>query len=194
MIKVKRIILTTSIFILGFFVLTSKNFNVYAQTGTQTERKTLRQEVKEKVQERNVERKASVEAKLKEAQKTRISNFWGRLNIRLQAHIDRLMLLAERIENRLNKFKEENSGADTVTILAEIEEAKELLSETQAMLDDADTQMEEVLNSEDPKSAFMIFRDSVKEIKENLKSVHGTLVKVIGDIKGLRIGNTSKEL
>ena len=97
MIKVKRIILTTSIFILGFFVLTSKNFNVYAQTGTQTERKTLRQEVKEKVQERNVERKASVEAKLKEAQKTRISNFWGRLNIRLQAHIDRLMLLAERI-------------------------------------------------------------------------------------------------
>jgi hypothetical protein len=53
-------------------------------------------------------------------------------------------------------------------------------------------EVESFLDNDDPKTAFAEVREIIQQIKVNLIEVHRTLVHVIGDIKGLRVGTEVK--
>lgn len=180
----KAIFLTISFF---FLLLTPQPLN--AQTDSPKElRKQLREERLENVKEKIAERKASQEAKLTDLRKEKIKSYFSKLQRRLLAAIERLEKLIDRIESRLAKIKEENGNVNTTQITTKIAEAKQLLESAKADLQTANDNLDDILESDDPKEAFGVVRSSVKSIKEKLVQVHRILVHFIGDIKGLRVG------
>ena len=149
-----------------------------------------RLELKEQTQEHKEARVASREARLSEAKKARTREFYGRLHTRFLAAISRLDTLISRIEARLATIKEENPDADVTQIESDLQEAKSLLLDAKVDLEAASGNFDSVLDSEDPQATFQIIKDLVMEIKGKLVEVHKLLVSIIGDIKGLRVGNT----
>jgi outer membrane protein TolC len=147
-------------------------------------------EHRQAVRERFEEQRATLAARLAEQRKIRIRAFFGLMTKRMEAAINRLERLITRMESRLAKIEEENSEVDTSQIRGEINEAKDKLAEASSALSTAKTSLEDVLNADDPKTVFITVRDLIRGIKEQLKDVHQTLVKVIGEMKGLRVGQT----
>lgn len=156
------------------------------------ERLQLLQEEKEQqqneIQERNKERKASISAKLTQAKVTNIHRYWNNLGLRFTALIDRLEILVSRIDSRLTAIETEDFTLDTESIHESLDSANLLLNEAKDTLSQADEDFTEMLESEDPKAIFEIVKEAMSQVKDNLKEVHTILVKVIGDIKGLRVG------
>jgi len=140
------------------------------------------------IRERLEEHRATMAAKLAEHRQERIRAFFGFLTRRMEAAINRLERLISRMESRLAKIEEENSEIDTTSIREEINQAKDKLADASAALSTAKTSLEDILNADDPKTAFTTVRDLLKGIKEQLKEVHQILVKVIGEMRGLRVG------
>jgi hypothetical protein len=147
---------------------------------------------KEQVRERTEAKIASHEAVFSDARKTRTREFYGRLYTRFTAAIKRLDILTTRIDSRLASIKEENPEIDTSEVEEKIVEAKSLLLDAQMDLDAANENFDEVLESDDPKATFQLIKDTVMGVKDKLIEVHKILVSVIGDIKGLRVGNTTQ--
>ena len=148
-------------------------------------------------EERVAEREASREARrvaLTEQGMARIREFLARVNTRFQAAINRLANLIERIEARLVKFSEENPDVDLSQIEADLGEAKTLLAETEAEFEELKASLpgmvEEMFESDNPREFFMQIKEAYSGIRTNLVEVHTMLAHIIGDIKGLRIGNT----
>lgn len=156
------------------------------------EKQNLSQQNKIELQQRLEEKKASKEAKLSERSRTRLRFYWGRLIIRLEAYINRLDKLIQRIDNRIIYIKENNQNINTDKIEATLQEAKDKLADTSSLLDTQDINFESLLALNSPKEVSKQIKDDVKQIRSNLVEVHGLLVKVIGDIKGLRVGKTNK--
>ena len=156
------------------------------------ERKQIREEVLEQLRESIKQRRATREAQLAENRKERIRNYWERLNKRIFATIDRLEKLISRIESRLAKIESGNEDIDTTDINEQLDEAKAILLDARAEKEAADIAMEEVLESQDPKVAFKVIRDEVQKIRRKLIEAHRILVHVIGDIRGLRVGQNEE--
>ena len=149
-----------------------------------------RERKKEMVRERIEEHKASAAARLAVKKQERIRVYFGRLVLRLQSTVDRLNVLVNRIESRILKINEGAEGANTSSITVQLDEARLLLDQADAEILAAQDNLETMLASDDPKAAFEAIRDSIKNIKDLLKDVHSILVHTIGDIRGLRVGNT----
>ncbi len=150
-----------------------------------------REEIRIKIEEKTATREAAMEqlrAKLEEKAQNRIQILFGKVATRMESAISRLYTLIERMKARLAIFAEE--GESVEDIQNEINSAKELLESAEESLVVANTGLEEVVGSEDPKEGFVYIRDAVKDIKSTLVDVHSILVQVIGDMKGLRIGAT----
>ncbi len=157
------------------------------------DKKEALEEKREEMRKRVEERKATKEAEIKEKRGERIKHYWELLGKRIQATIERLEKLIGRIESRLAKIKEANPEKDFSSVEANIKEAKELLADAEAKYDEAGDALEDLLESEDPKNAFKKLREDIKDIKDILSKVHRILVHVIGDIKGLRVGQTGNQ-
>ncbi|OGM08306.1 hypothetical protein A2159_02000 [Candidatus Woesebacteria bacterium RBG_13_34_9] len=156
------------------------------------EKQSLLQQNRVELQQRLEEKKASKEAQLTEKNRVRLRFYWGRLKIRLEAYIGRLEILIQRIENRIAYIKENNENINTDKIEATLQDAKDKLAEASSLLDTEDTNFENLLTLNSPKDVLKQIKDDIKEIKSILVEVHGLLVKVIGDIKGLRVGQSGK--
>lgn len=150
-------------------------------------RKLLLEQKKEEIKERIEQKRATRQAQLTEKRRERIRSFFNRLVQRINAAIDRLDQLINRIESRLGKIEDEE--IDVASIQEVVDEAKALLDVSKASLAATQDSLEDVLSNEDPKEAFEVVRATIKDIKNNLQEVHQLLVHVIGDIKGLRVGN-----
>ncbi|HLE48632.1 MAG TPA: hypothetical protein VI819_01170 [Patescibacteria group bacterium] len=150
----------------------------------------LREQKLKMIEERFQERKASRSAMLQETRIKIIRKYYASMAVRIEAMIKRLETLTSRIESRLAKVDELNKPTDVAMIQVELDKAKALLKETKTLLDSSNTMMEEVLKSSDPKQAFLVVRENFKDIKNNLKEVHLILVKVIGKVAGLRVGQS----
>jgi paraquat-inducible protein B len=161
--------------------------NEATQGAVTGERETVRQEIGENIQEKM----ATVQARLTEGKKEIIRNHFNRVVRRLTAAINRFYLLIDRIESRLAKIEQQDTGIDTVLIKKDISSAKEKLGQIAVQLESLKTEMNQVIESETPKDSFTQIKESVAEIREILIEIHQMLVKVIGDIRGLRVGNTS---
>lgn len=149
------------------------------------ERIELHQEAQEQLRET---RRATVEARITTRRMALIRNFFGKMAGRFEAAINRLNRLIARIESRIAKIEAEDEGLDTAQIKTDLGTAKEKLSSASAALDDAKASLDEILSSDNPKEGFANLKDLIKEIKYALVDVHRILAHLIGDIRGLRVG------
>ncbi|PIZ46750.1 hypothetical protein COY29_06110 [Candidatus Woesebacteria bacterium CG_4_10_14_0_2_um_filter_39_14] len=176
--NLKRFILSLLLFFFIFsptIVLAQPN-----QATTTGVRETVREEIREKT--------ATVQAFLSERKQEIIRNHFSRVARRLTAAIERLNRLISRLESRLAKIEETNENLNTETIKADIVSGKEKLDQAGIQLENVKTKMNEIIESETPREGFVEIKEMVGEIRESLVEVHQILVKVIGDIKGLRVG------
>jgi DNA repair exonuclease SbcCD ATPase subunit len=155
------------------------------------ERIELFEQKREELQQRIQEHKATSAAKLQVRNQVRAKEYFGRIETRFEATIQRLETLIERIEARLAIYKESDPDLDLTDIQMQIDEAKTLLTQTSADIQATSDSLDDVLDNDNPKDAFSVIRESISEAKTNLIKVHSILVHVIGDIKGLRVGNTT---
>ena len=192
--KLKRFILALLLFFFIFsptIVLAKANLiqtreenqNEAGQATATGVRETAREEVQERI--------ATVQAFLSERKQEIIRNHFNRLTRRLEAAFNRLSRLISRIESRLAKIEQEDENINTTLIKEDLASAKEKLDQTAVQLENVKTKMNEIIASETPKEGFVEVKEMVGEIRESLVGVHQILVKVIGDIKGLRVGNSS---
>ena len=147
----------------------------------------IKNQIKQKVQEK----RASVEAKLDDTRKQHIRNLFAVMQNRFTAAIERLNKLIERIESRLAQIKSDNPNVNTTSIEAELQSAKDKTTDVEAQLAAISASLDDTLNSNQPKDAFSVIANDLKTVKNTLIEVHRLLVKVIGDVKGLRVGNTT---
>lgn len=119
----------------------------------------------------------------------RIANFSNRMVIKLEALIERLEKLIERIETRIKKIEESNSDINLTDAKEDLALAKKDLEDTKAEFTALKGKLDEIINEDNPKEAFKQVRVQFRLVMENLRGVHANLVKLIGDIKGLRVGN-----
>lgn len=131
-------------------------------------------------------KKAEIKARLTERRQRLIQAFFDRMVKRLEAAIARLEKLISRIQSRLDKIEAE--GIDVSAIQEDINRATSKLNEAKADLATAQASIEEMLSAEDPKAAFANVRTAIRAVKNDLIEVHRILVHLIGDIRGLRVG------
>lgn len=146
-------------------------------------KRVTRDEAKLRATEKTEERKELMSERRKEI----ITGFFARMMTRFQAASDRLSKLIERIEARIAKIEEENPTQNLTSQKNKVEDAKEKLDLVKVDMQDLEDKFEELLTSEDPKGEFETLKLDIKEVKDGLKEVHALLVKVITEIKGLRI-------
>ncbi|OGM02877.1 hypothetical protein A2115_00095 [Candidatus Woesebacteria bacterium GWA1_41_8] len=149
-----------------------------------------RAEVKTRVQNQMEERMASKSAALTQLRKDHVKYFFGRVVVRYAAAIERLDGLTQRIEARIAVIENENPDVDTTAIKDQLGEAKVLLGDARTNLAATKDNLDTMLESEDPQIAFQVLKDNFQALKNELVQIHGILIKVITQIKGLRIGNT----
>ena len=137
------------------------------------------------------EKIATIEARLNLRKKEIIKNYFRTMTKRLEAAINRLNKLITRIESRITKIEANDKTINTKVIKKDLTEAKGQLATASAKLNEMTTKMETVVESNTPKEDFTKVKSTADEISQILVKVHQTLVKVIGDIKGLRVGNSS---
>lgn len=170
-------------------------FPVSAQTPTASPspREVRQQEALAQREERSEER----QLRIAENRMLQIRAFFARTNTRIQAALARLENLIARIEARLAKINETDPDLDTTQIAANLEEANLLLTETSTMFDELLATLpewfDEFVESDNPREMFLAKKAEYAEIRMNLVEVHTMLTHIIGDVKGLRIGNTERE-
>ena len=110
-----------------------------------------------------------------------IREFFQRMLRRFEAMIDRLERLVQRIEARMDKIGDVDK--------TDLNRAKAKLADTQADIDALKADFEEMLTSDTPKEVFKDLGQEVRNIKKQLVEIHRLLVSIIGDLKGLRVGD-----
>ncbi len=136
---------------------------------------------KEELQKAAEEKRADMKQHLDERRQENIKRFANQMFDRFDAAIDRLNTLADRIESRINKLEELGQDVSTYkTLLDEARTKIDLAIQAQAA---AETSVDEIVVSDDPKSSFEKCRGFTKEVVEALKAAHQALVDVIEAMK-----------
>jgi hypothetical protein len=201
--KTKGVMVSLIILLASFSIVGAKKPNNAIAT-MPTSGITRQEEVQNRINEKKIEienkreairkrievKKATQAAKLQDRQRERVRTYFGRLNTRFVVVIERLYQLINRIEARLAIYKSEFPEQDYDEIHSQLSLAKELLAQAEANITVATDKLDLVVDSGDPKDGFSVIKDEIAETKSILYSVHQLLVHVIGDIKGLRLGNT----
>ncbi|MBL7036894.1 hypothetical protein ISR94_03625 [Candidatus Microgenomates bacterium] len=145
------------------------------------------------IRQKTETKREEVQVKLSASRRERIRSFSGKMVTRIEALIERLGNLIARMEARIVKINEGESDINTTQAASDIAEAKVLLASASTSLTDMSAAMDSVLESDDPKNAFIEVRTILKDIKADLKEIHRLLVHSIGELKGLRVGDTNEE-
>lgn len=105
-----------------------------------------------------------------------------------EAAVARLKTLISKIESRVAIIKAANPEKDVTNIESQILDAKNKLAAIPAKIDTLKADFDATLASTTPKDLFKQVMADAKAIKKDLKEVHQILVYLIGDVRGLRIG------
>lgn len=135
------------------------------------------------------EKRADIKQRLDERRQENIKRFASQMFDRFDAAIARLNTLADRIESRINKLEE--LGQDVAEYRALLDEGRakiELAIEAQAA---AETSVDEIVISDDPKSSFEKCRGFTKEVVQALKAAHQALVDVIEAMKATQADDSN---
>lgn len=122
-----------------------------------------------------------------EKKQSLIRAYFEHMITRMKAAIARLERLVSRIESRLSKI--ESQGTDVTALRADLNRAKIKLDQIKNDLVNVESTVNNLLASEDPKSAFAGTKTLIKKVKTSLVETHQILVHLIGKMQGLRVGN-----
>lgn len=128
--------------------------------------------------------KTEIRNKISAVKRERIRSHFGKMIVRIEATIERIEKLIERIESRIG---------DNSKVQETVDKAKEELTKAKLELTALKLQLENLLDSDDPKLVFNQIQDSLKVIKDYLRKTHVLLVRSIGELKGLRVGDNNNE-
>lgn len=172
--------LTKGLLFLGFTLITLVlTPQVLAETVTPSSRPNpKRQEIRVKIEEKKAERLE----KLSAIKRERIMNYSNKMIVRLEATVERLEKLITRIEKR-----------DVSEIKTSLNEAKQKLTLIKSNVATLKDSLNNMTTVEDPKAEFEKVREALKGIQNDFKEVHSKLVKLVGDIKGLRVGENKND-
>lgn len=132
--------------------------------------------------------KSQAKSRLTEIKKRSIRVYFAFMLRRFKAAISRMKTLLVRIQSRLEKIKTEDSEIDTIAVEDKIKQIQLDIDTSEQLLKEAESSIEAVLTNEDPKTAFGPLKEKMKKIKNDLVNIRQELVKLIGEIKGLRVG------
>lgn len=182
----KKILIAVTLLTILFFPA----FSVSAQTPTPSvtpKGQQVRQDVKARVAQKKVERAAA----LTEQRQLKIKTFFERMIKRFEAAIERLEKLIDRIETRMDKIKTEDPSVDLSDEEDQLNDAKEKLNDAKDKMQGLKDEFDTLLGSNEPKVIFKQVGKDLRDLKQDLVEVHRILVHIIGDIKGLRVGQGS---
>ncbi len=186
------LLLSVCFFLISVNLAQSSNNSVSVKNQTSTKlqqklesRREALTKIQETVQNRIQQKTASREGRLTQLKQGIVRKYYEKMSDRMWAVISRLETLSERIEARI-EIVDSETDEDLSDIVLQVNNAKALLNDTKILLTSSDDMFETVIASDDPKESFEILRDNINDIKMNLVEVHRFLVKVIGDIYGLK--------
>ncbi|EKE06289.1 MAG: hypothetical protein ACD_19C00021G0021 [uncultured bacterium] len=163
---------------------------VLAETSTPSARSNpKRQEIRVMIEEKKVER---IE-KLNAIRRERIMNYSNKMIVRLEATIERFEKLITRIEERVTKIKLENNNINVTSTKTILNEAKQKLALVKSDIVTLKENLNSITIADEPKVEFEKVRETLKGIQNDLKDIHSKLVRLIGDIKGLRVGENKND-
>jgi phage protein D len=155
-----------------------------------------RQERMDEMQERREMMQENREV-MEEKRSENTSQWMNNIKIRIDAHaewmvkrlnaaVERLELLTNRIESRMGKIEEE--GGDTTEAENFVAEAKLSIELAKEGIADIDETLEIALSKEKLRGAFSELRELIQSINKDLRDAHGSLIKAVTNLKGLRVG------
>lgn len=152
---------------------------------TNSKRATIKEQLeakKEEIKSSVAERRENVANKIQE----RAFNFVEKVKERLEAAINRLEVLAQRIESRITKMKEAGISTTEAEKLLKIAKDKINKAEENVSLISLTTDLPTTTSSttsEILRSAFATSKSQIEQAKKDLKSAHAALVDVINSLK-----------
>lgn len=178
--------LITLIF-LSFFILAPF---VSAEEATVTPRGVQNREV---VKTNIANKKEEIQLRITAVKRERIMSHFGKMKVRLEALVERIEILINRLDSRILKTDTltGEDKLDTEKAKEDIDLAKLKLAKVKLLI--TNLTIDDTLNSETPKETFAGVSDEIKLIKTELKEIHVLLVQTIGDLRGLRVGDTNNE-
>lgn len=112
----------------------------------------------------------------------RIKNLLGNIKRRMNAAIERIGNIADRIESRVEKLSER--GVDESLALQFIEEARSELREASAIINNTtDAEMDTVIDSDRPRDAFASIKERIREAAGHIRSAHQALRSAVAALK-----------
>ena len=150
-------------------------------------------DVKQKIEQKRdelVSNRATISAKFTEEKRGIIKAYFDQMDRRMREAIDQLDKIAARIESRMTKIEaaDIDKKIDLTNSRNELAEARTGLASASATLVLAETSFESTLASEKPKESFIAVKESIRNVKTQLIETRGLLIKIIGEIKGLHLG------
>lgn len=153
------------------------------QRATRSATSSDRSAALERLRETREQKRADVREKVDEIHRERIHAFAERMFDRLQAAINRLSQLADRIDSRIQKFNE--AGVDTTDAENALADARADIEAAQTHLDEAASVFTDIREGEiDPRDIFTDVKTLIKETTGLIKNAHASLVNVIRTLKG----------
>lgn len=151
----------------------------------------LRSEVRARIEARKAEaedrrvemqeRRSEIEVRLSERVQARIENFANGLFRALDAGVDRLENIAERIGSRIEKLEDQGLDMDAQAELlagAELE-----IDESEAEIAEAHLALEAMLSSDTPREALEDVKLALSEAKQSLREAKQALMETLQSIK-----------
>ncbi len=127
-------------------------------------------------------KQAELKQRLEEKVRNRVQMLFGIMIKRMRAAVERLNLIADRIETRLQKLSDK--GVKTEEMTASLADARSKLKEAGDILDASDAEFsDQVLNSTSFQEGFTAIKETVSEFKSKIKEVHGLLRDVVKEMK-----------
>lgn len=135
------------------------------------------------VKDKESQNKINAEQKVAQKRADKIRSYFNNMVKKIQAAISRESKLADRIESRLNKLA--SAGKDVSALKIKLADARTAIKDAQKYLDDAKTQMETILKSDNMKQAFQDVKTLIKNAVEKVKLAHQKLVDIVNSMKGM---------
>jgi hypothetical protein len=124
---------------------------------------------------------AERKAKLSERHQARILEHVKRLVHRLNAAIERMEILAGRVQSRIDKLTER--GLDMADEQALLDTALSHIASAQTDVDALEEAVIAMLESDEPREAYAKVKELVRTTIDSVKSAHKTLVEAIRSVK-----------
>lgn len=171
----------------------------YAQTGleetvVETETSTTTpQGVKTPGQQTAPGSRGSIQEQVRQTQEQqqqtryiRARELFNRLIKRLNAAVERLTTMGQRIDGRLTILA--NRGVEVSALQDDLTQSQEMLGSVKIKIETLEADFEEALAAQNPKLAFETVRQNVSSIKTDLVTVLETYAQIVRQMKGLSEG------